>query len=297
MKNILILSLLFASAFSFGQTGKTCLHCPPSPVGHIGECLQVDSNGHLAWLPCGGTGNFWKTTGNSGTNPASNFIGTTDNVALLGKVNSVASFFIDNANENTANTLFGYNSLQTYLLNSNNSAFGASSLSNVQDSIGYVSDGNAAIGYASLGNLLSGSGNTAIGALSGTGSSLLYSTAIGARSKVGCDSCIVLGDTTATNGVGIGTAYPSAKLDVRGNVKIADGTQGAGKVLQSNSAGLASWGVTAFTQSDSATIYATTPAVGTTYMCTNCSGTGITGRVVTYYSGAWRRTPVSLLID
>jgi microcystin-dependent protein len=41
--------------------------------------------------------------------------------------------------------------------------------------------------------------------------------------------------------VGIGTMSPLAKLDVTGNIKITDGTQGAGKVLTSDANGLASW--------------------------------------------------------
>ena len=41
--------------------------------------------------------------------------------------------------------------------------------------------------------------------------------------------------------VGIGTTTPASKLDITGQVKIADGTQGAGKVLSSNADGLASW--------------------------------------------------------
>lgn len=41
--------------------------------------------------------------------------------------------------------------------------------------------------------------------------------------------------------VGIGTTTPAAKLHVVGNVAIEDGTQGAGKVLTSDAAGLASW--------------------------------------------------------
>lgn len=45
-----------------------------------------------------------------------------------------------------------------------------------------------------------------------------------------------------TNGnVGIGTKAPVAKLDVVGNLKIADGTQGPGKVLTSDANGLATW--------------------------------------------------------
>ncbi|MBK9980964.1 MAG: fibrobacter succinogenes major paralogous domain-containing protein [Chitinophagales bacterium] len=41
--------------------------------------------------------------------------------------------------------------------------------------------------------------------------------------------------------VGIGTTAPSAKLDVNGTFKVADGTQGAGKILTSDATGLASW--------------------------------------------------------
>jgi uncharacterized protein (TIGR02145 family) len=41
--------------------------------------------------------------------------------------------------------------------------------------------------------------------------------------------------------VGIGTSNPDSKLHINGAVKIADGTQGAGKVLTSDAAGLASW--------------------------------------------------------
>jgi hypothetical protein len=41
--------------------------------------------------------------------------------------------------------------------------------------------------------------------------------------------------------VGIGTNTPTTKLDVAGNVKIADGTQGANKILTSDANGVASW--------------------------------------------------------
>lgn len=41
--------------------------------------------------------------------------------------------------------------------------------------------------------------------------------------------------------IGVGTTTPAAKLDIAGNIKIADGSQGAGKVLTSDATGLATW--------------------------------------------------------
>lgn len=41
--------------------------------------------------------------------------------------------------------------------------------------------------------------------------------------------------------VGLGTPTPSVRLDIVGSIKIADGTQGANKVLTSDGNGLASW--------------------------------------------------------
>jgi len=46
---------------------------------------------------------------------------------------------------------------------------------------------------------------------------------------------------TSTGNVGIGTAAPGTKLEVAGQIKITGGTPGAGKVLTSDAAGLASW--------------------------------------------------------
>ena len=43
------------------------------------------------------------------------------------------------------------------------------------------------------------------------------------------------------NNIGIGNNNPTAKLDVAGTIKIADGTQGNGKILTSDADGLASW--------------------------------------------------------
>ncbi len=74
-----------------------------------------------------------------------------------------------------------------------------------------------------------------------------------------------------TGNVGIGTINPLAKLDVAGNIKITDGTHGAGKVLTSDANGLATW---------------TTPAGGSSNLA-NGSAVGNT----TYWNGTdWVET-------
>ena len=45
----------------------------------------------------------------------------------------------------------------------------------------------------------------------------------------------------SSGNVGIGTTTPATTLDIIGNIKITDGTQGANKVLTSDANGLASW--------------------------------------------------------
>ena len=46
---------------------------------------------------------------------------------------------------------------------------------------------------------------------------------------------------------------------------------------------------TSFTPSDSLTIYSLTPSNFTTYACTDCTGNGVTGAIVTFIDGLWRR--------
>jgi hypothetical protein len=67
---------------------------------------------------------------------------------------------------------------------------------------------------------------------------------------------------------------------------------GSGKVLTSDALGMATWEASSRVSADSATIYALTPTPGTQYYCNNCTGGGITGRVVYYAGSAWRRIPI-----
>lgn len=99
-------------------------------------------------------GNSWKTLGNAGTTPGTNFIGTTDAQDLVFKTNSIESGRI---NLSDGNTSFGVESLLNTTIGSANTAFGEESLKNNN------SDANSSFGVFSLRNNTSGLGNSAFG--------------------------------------------------------------------------------------------------------------------------------------
>lgn len=116
---------------------------------------------------------YWSTTGNSGTNPDSNFIGTTDDEPLLFRVNNQKAGEIDQRNNNTSlgllagwafdstsygNTAFGAYALEINTKGTANTAIGYGSLSN--DSVG---SSNTAVGNGSLGSNETGNRNCAFG--------------------------------------------------------------------------------------------------------------------------------------
>ncbi|MCX6271169.1 MAG: tail fiber domain-containing protein [Bacteroidetes bacterium] len=107
----------------------------------------------------------WSLTGNEGTDPAANFIGTTDNQPLIFKQDGINAGEI---NLSTRNTLFGVYS--GYLMSgTHNTGFGCMALN--------VGSGayNTAVGDGSLGNM-SGDFNTACGYLSLQGEEMLGGT-------------------------------------------------------------------------------------------------------------------------
>lgn len=100
----------------------------------------------------------WSLTGNAGTNVATNFIGTTDNVDLVLKRNNIKSGLIS-----YYNTSFGNNTLSSItpigsVLGVENSAFGSNSLSSITSG-----RDNTAVGSFALSSLTTSQGNTAIG--------------------------------------------------------------------------------------------------------------------------------------
>ena len=131
-------------------------------------------NGALGWL----------LVGNSGTNPATHFVGTTDNQPLIFRVNNFKYgylgnnniFFGSNAGMQTTggnNIGIGTGALKSNIIGFGSVAIGDSALANTTSgtnvAIGYRSlmktnsSENVAIGYEAMTNLVSGGSNTAMG--------------------------------------------------------------------------------------------------------------------------------------
>ena len=117
-----------------------------------GKVLTSDATGNATWQNAGaGTG--WSQTGNAGTNPTTNFIGTTDNNDLVFKRNSIEAGKIS-----SQNTSFGYSSLNPLSTGIYNVAIGSNAME-VNTTGGY----NTSNGYYSMKNNTTGFSNTATG--------------------------------------------------------------------------------------------------------------------------------------
>lgn len=76
-----------------------------------------------------------------------------------------------------------------------------------------------------------------------------------------------------------------------GRIFLPDGFGYAGQfIINQGTGGHTAWMDFQFASLDSVSIYlAGTPPNGRTFYCTDCSGDGLTGRIVSYIAGAWRR--------
>jgi trimeric autotransporter adhesin len=170
------------------------------------------------------TNNLWSLNGNSGTNPTTNFIGTTDDQPLVFKVNnqpigrltlanlSLGFQSLNSQPTGIANTAIGTQALFRNLQGRDNTAVGFGALlSNISGS------SNVAIGVAAMLNNLSGSSNIALGrdalATNNTGSA---NTAIGNGANTSADN---LNNATA---IGAGAIVSASNTVQIGNSNVTD---------------------------------------------------------------------------
>ncbi len=169
--------------------------------------------------------NDWRTTGNAGTDPANNFIGTTDNQNLVFKRNNANSGVLS-----TVNTSFGVGSLSPTTTAILSTAYGVSSLSAATaGSVANAAFGNqaltanttggqnAAFGYQSLLANTTGARMTAIG------SGALKASNGGDNVAVGYNALDVLAGTTGFN-VAVGADALGSLTTGSGNTAIGDNT-------------------------------------------------------------------------
>ena len=186
-----------------------------------------------AWTPVTPKAKGWSLTGNSGTNSATNFIGTTDGQSLVFKVNNQKAGLLDYFNYNTG---FGYQTLNANTSGVSNTANGFWALTSNTTGI-Y----NVATGAYALQNNTNGVGNTA------TGTSALRNNVGNENTGIGLDALFT--NATGYSNVAIGTYALFNNTGGHNNVAVGDsvlynqnGTQGyntaiGSKALYTNTTG------------------------------------------------------------
>ncbi|MBL8012117.1 MAG: tail fiber domain-containing protein [Flavobacteriales bacterium] len=211
---------------------------PQGPAGPVGPPGPAGADGAL---------NAWSLSGNAGTDPDTNFIGTTDSSPLVFMFDStIAGHIGENTvalghgaastwSGGTRGTAMGAWALETTTFGDDNSAFGFSALrANNQGTrntaVGSTAllenngDHNTAVGYGALANNTVGSDNTAIG------DSALYYQTSGIR-NVSVGSSATRRNTTGTRNACVG--YHALEENTTGSYNSALGHQ----ALRSNSTG------------------------------------------------------------
>ena len=200
-----------------------------------------------AWLRMiSGAANAWLVNGNSGLNETNHFIGTTDNTALVLKVNNQKAGRIapngavflgyQSGNVNTAvsNTGIGFQTLIANTTGNKNTALGVAAMfSNI------TGNQNTATGMEALYNQTSGSNNVANGyrALYQSGGSENIAIGAFALSTNGGDKNTVTGfETMVNNSTGsnnVANGYRALTANISGNKNVALGND----AMLSNSSG------------------------------------------------------------
>lgn len=190
--------------------------------------------------PAASAGSVWLLSGNDTTTAGTNFIGTKDSIDFVAKTNNVERFRVmANGNVGIGTSAPGANLSVA-------GTFGVSEAGNTGNRLQISSTGGGAVIFQN------------------DNSPIIFKTLAGNQEKmriedngnVGIGTAVPLGKLHVNNdfagsdssfvvlqngNVGIGTITPGANLEVAGQVKITGGAPGAGKVLTSDAAGLASW--------------------------------------------------------
>jgi len=148
-KYILFFILSFLISFCYSQNARDIAlnKLLPSQTSNSTKFLTTDGS-NTSWGAASATS--WGLTGNSGTTLGTNFIGTTDNKALMFKINSVQSGLVQDSSQNGC-TALGWNSLMiTPTTKTGNTAIGMNAMKYTNNGTVTALQGNTAVGYAAL---------------------------------------------------------------------------------------------------------------------------------------------------
>ncbi|NMH28503.1 hypothetical protein [Flavobacterium silvaticum] len=211
-------------------------------------------NATTSWKGIGG-GKGWDIIGNSGTNPATNFIGTADDQDFIFKRNGVRAGImgvnnvgfgvnaLNPANTGTYNLAFGSNTLSSNTTGQENIAFGDGAL--YQNLSG---GGNFASGSDAMRMNTTGSDNVALGKMAlrtndsgddnfALGSNALTANDIGNR-NLGIGSDALFANTSGSENIGIGAN--ALAINQTGSYNIAIGTSMANSASGDNNVAIGS---------------------------------------------------------
>ncbi|MDR1730174.1 MAG: hypothetical protein LBR52_05885 [Prevotellaceae bacterium] len=257
LPRIVLTDTLLAAPLTGHVQGMFVYNTASSADGKVKEGIYYNDGRrwwHLAMLDPTAT-DAWYTTGNTGTDPSKNFLGTTDDRPLAVKVNNAAAGYVSNIDGTENYNALGLNALINNSTGQSNNAFGLNALTN-----NTTGSGNNAFGYNALAGNLTGMDNTAMG------NRALANTTAGGNTAFGSTSLTLNTGGAGNTAVGFGTL----KSNVTGNDNTAVGVN----ALQSNTVG----GNVAI-GSNALAVNGTggnNTAVGTYSLFNNSSGTGNT---------------------
>ncbi|CAF0728870.1 unnamed protein product [Rotaria sordida] len=227
-----------------GATGATGAAGSNGAAGATGAAGPAGATGPA------GSGSGWSLTGNSSTNPGTNFIGTTDNKDFVVKTNGTERIRVTDdgkvgiGTNNPVKALdLVLNSSGTNVMNiTNTNIAGYSSIDFFNHTGGQMCNVGFANSSASYGNTMYFATNADIDMTWAHNNTEVMRLGTGGM-------------------LGIGTSSPSAKLHVNGTFRLVDGTEASGKVLTSDGSGNASWQTLTLTPD----LTGTTATLNTTY--------------------------------
>jgi hypothetical protein len=207
----------------------------PSYTAGAGLVLTGVSPNFTLGTTSTGSNTSWSTLGNTATIDGTNFIGTTDNIALNFRVNNQKSGRIDPV-ATKGTTSFGYTAMNALTTGVQNSAFGYEAMKN-----NTTGSYNTGLGVSSLFSSVSGANNTAVGYYS-----MYFNT--GGHNNTAVGGQALMSNTTGSNNVAVGyealyTNDPGVNNTAMGYFSLANNFNGnentaiGGEAMANNNAG------------------------------------------------------------